>query len=68
MVEEVEGMQLYRIPQPHGAGARQPATPAVAGMALYWITQLCALGAGLWSLDQARRNARRRALVAEVSG
>src|SRR5699024_11309415 len=68
MVEEVEGMQLYRIPQPDGAGARQPSTPAVAGMALYWITQLAALGAGLWPLDQARRAARRRALVAEVSG
>jgi len=37
-------------------------------MALYWITQLAALGAGLWSLNQARRDARRRALIAEVSG
>lgn len=68
MVKEVEGMQLYRIPQPHGAGSKQPSTPAVAGMALYWITQLCALCAGLWSLDQARRDARRRALAAEISG
>ena len=67
MVEEVEGMQLYRIPQPHGAGAKQPSTPAVAGMALYWFTQLGALGAGLWSLGQARRDARRRALAAEIS-
>ncbi|WOH94590.1 hypothetical protein [Corynebacterium urealyticum] len=67
MVDEVEGMQLYRIPQPHGAGSKQPSTPAVAGMVLYWITQLGALGAGLWSLGQARRDARRRALAAEIS-
>lgn len=67
MVEEVEGMQLYRIPQPHGAGAKQPSTPAVAGMALYWFTQLGALGAVLWSLGQAGRDARRRAMAAEIT-
>ena len=67
MVDEAEGIQLYRIPQPHGAGSKQPSTPAVAGMVLYWITQLGALGAGLWSLGQARRDARRRALAAEIS-
>ena len=68
MVDEVEGMQLYRVPQPHGAGGKQPSTPAVAGMALYWITQLGAVGAGLWSLGRAWRAGRRRALAAELSG
>ena len=35
MVDEIEGMQLYRIPQPQAAAGRQPSAPAMAGMALY---------------------------------
>lgn len=48
VLAQQDGISLYRIPRPHALGNKESAAPAIAGMALYWLTHIGGLWVSLW--------------------